>query len=160
MNVDSLYKFQMRVGYAVYSAIFFQLKERGGDMKRHGGGRPAISLNLKNEKDIFITINSEFGRVLKEKIATLDCPQVWYDFKIRVIWNRDYPFVDVAINGGRVFKGAFHFGAHNSKNHYSKFGIYIPTQKFNAGTRDTMLIFDNVEETHRRFVPPTLQRPR
>ncbi|MCX8958770.1 hypothetical protein EHW66_13210 [Erwinia psidii] len=155
MQTDSIYGFQMRLGYAAYNAIFFQLKETGGNMKTSGGGRPAISLNVRNENEIFISVNSENGRVLKKKIAVLDCPQAWYTFKIRVIWNRNNPLIQVAINGKILFYSDVSFGAHNSKNHYSKFGIYIPAQKTQDGIKSTSLLFDNVHETHRRYSQPT-----
>ncbi|KJF79252.1 hypothetical protein UA45_00585 [Morganella morganii] len=33
INTDSIYEFQMRVGYAAHDVIFFQVKECGGDMR-------------------------------------------------------------------------------------------------------------------------------
>ncbi|HBH7050622.1 TPA: hypothetical protein KV183_000006 [Morganella morganii] len=67
MNTDSMYEFQMRAGYAAHNVIFFQVKECGGDMKTRGRGRPPVSLHLKNEKEIYIAINSENGNVLRKK---------------------------------------------------------------------------------------------
>lgn len=151
MNTDSMYEFQMRAGYAARSVIFFQVKESGGDMKSNGRGRPPVSLHLKNEKEIHIAINSENGNVLRQKLATLSCPQEWYKFKVRIVWNRNHPSIQVAVNGKNVFETNVSFGAHNSKSHYSKFGIYIPQQKNEIGVKDTSLLFDNVKETHRFF---------
>ncbi len=153
MNTDSMYEFQMRAGYAAHDVIFFQVKECGGDMKIHGRGRPPVSLHLKNEKEIHIVINSENGNILREKIATLSCPQEWYKFKVRIVWNRDHSGIQVAVNGKNVFETNVSFGAHNSGNHYSKFGIYVPQQKNKEGVKDTSLLFDNVKETHRFFNP-------
>ncbi|KNC09365.1 hypothetical protein AC791_11970 [Klebsiella sp. RIT-PI-d] len=153
MNTDSLYEFQMNADHAAHDVIFFQVKENGGNMKTSGGGRPPVSLHLKNENEIHIAINSENGKVLREKIAILDCPQNWYNFKVRIVWNREHPQVQVAVNGKSVFETNLSFGAHNSNNHYSKFGIYIPQQKKVEGVKDTSLLFDNVKETHRYFHP-------
>ncbi|MCK3838892.1 MULTISPECIES: heparin lyase I family protein [Pseudomonas] len=153
MNTDSMYEFQMRADYAARDVIFFQVKETGGDMKTRGRGRPPLSLHLKNEQDILIAINSENGNISIQQIATLSCPQEWYKFKIRIIWSRMYPCIQVAINGKNVFQTNAPFGAHNSKNHYSKLGLYIPQQKNEDGLRPTSFIFDNVKENHRFFNP-------
>lgn len=155
MNTDSMYEFQMRVGYAAHNVIFFQVKETGGDMKlkSRGGGRPPVSLHLKNEKEIHIAVNSENGKVLREELATLSCPQEWYKYKVRIVWNRNYPSIQVAINGKNVFEKNVSFGAHNSRSHYSKFGIYVPQQKSEEGVKYTSLLFDNVKENHRFFNP-------
>ncbi|WP_253376930.1 heparin lyase I family protein [unidentified bacterial endosymbiont] len=149
MNTDSLYEFQMRAGYAARSVIFFQVKESGGNMTTTGRGKPPVSLHLKNEKEIHIAINSEHGSVLRQKIATLSCPQEWYNFKIRIVWNRKHPNIQVAINGRSVFETHVTFGAQNSSSHYSKFGIYVPQQKHEEGVQDTSFLFDNVKEIHR-----------
>lgn len=154
MSTDSSYDFEMRVGYSAHSAIFFQVKEVGGDMISKGGGRPPISLHVKDQKEIFIAINSDKGNVLRKKIAVLDCPQEWYKFKVRIVWDRAYPRIQVGINGTSVFQSNVGFGAHNSKGHYSKFGIYIPQQKTVAGTGPTSFLFDNVRESHRQFSAP------
>ncbi len=153
MNTDSMYEFQMRAGYAAHNVIFFQVKESGGDMKTSGRGRPPVSLHLKNEKEIHIAINSQNGNVLREKIAIISCPQEWYKFKIRIVWNRSHPSIQVAINGKNVFETNVSFGAHNSRSHYSKFGIYVPQQKSKEGVKDTSFLFDNVKENHRFFNP-------
>jgi len=153
MNTDSMYEFQMKAGYAAHNVIFFQVKESGGDMKTRGRGRPPVSLHLKNEKDIHIAINSENGNELRKKIATLSCPQEWYKFKVRIVWNRNHPRIQVAVNGKNVFETNISFGARNSRSHYSKFGIYIPQQKSEEGVKDTSLLFDNVRESHRFFNP-------
>lgn len=155
MNTDSTYEFQMRAAYAAHDAIFFQVKENGGDMKTKGRGRPPISLHLNNENEIHISINSERGSVLRQKIATLACAQEWYNFKIRIVWNRHYPGIQVGVNGRNVFQSDVSFGAQNSRSHYSKFGIYIPQQKDKDGVRDTSILFDNVKESHRQFIPPS-----
>lgn len=57
----------------------------------------------------------------------------------------------MAINGKNTFETTVSFGAHNSRNHYSKFGIYVPQQKDKEGVKNTALLFDNVKETHRFF---------
>ncbi|WP_224552693.1 polysaccharide lyase [Pectobacterium versatile] len=155
MNTDSIYGFQMKVDYAANSVIFFQVKESGGNMKISGRGRPPVSFSLKNENEIYISINSENGNVLRKKIATLSCPQEWYKFKIRIVWNRHHPNIQVAINGEILFETNVSFGAHNSKNHYSKFGIYIPQQKSKEGVKNTSILFRNVKENHRVFSAKT-----
>ena len=153
MNTDSLYEFQMKIDHAAHDVIFFQVKELGGDMATLAGGRPPVSLHLKNEKEIYIAMNTQNGNVLRQKIATLSCPQEWYKFKVRIVWSRNHPHVQVALNGQSVFETNNSFGAPNSKSHYSKFGIYIPQQKKVAGVKDTSLLFDNVRENHRFFNP-------
>lgn len=149
INTDSIYEFQMKAGYAARSVIFFQVKESGGNMKTIGRGRPPVSLQLKDEKDIHIAVNSEYGNVLRQKVATLSCPQEWYKFKIRIVWNRNTPKIQVAVNGKSVFETNLSFGARNSRSHYSKFGIYVPQQKDEEGVKSTSLLFDNVKENHR-----------
>lgn len=151
MNTDSLYEFDWRSIHAAHDAIFFQVKESGGDMKTKGGGKPPLSLHLRNEKDIYVAINSENGNVLRQKIATLNCPEEWYKFKVRIVWNRNNPGIQVTINGKDVFQTNAPFGAHNSKHHYSKFGIYIPQQKNKTGIKHTSFLFKNVKENHRSF---------
>lgn len=154
MNTDSSYEFQMQVDQAARSAIFFQVKETGGNMKNSEGSRPPVSLTVKNNNEIFVSINTDSGNVLRKKIAVLENPQDWNKFKIRIVWNRENPLVNISIDGNNVFEYTKPFGAHNSVYHYSKFGVYIPQQKSQEGIRDTSLLFDNFRESHREFKSP------
>ncbi|MCX8985938.1 hypothetical protein [Citrobacter portucalensis] len=154
MNVESTYFFKMRVEKAADSVVFFQIRELGGDMNdpEKGKGQPVIALNIKNENIVRLTVSSSKERAfIRKSIATLDCPRRFYNFKVRVVHDREHPCIQIEIDGKTVFESNEKFGAHNSRSHYSKFGAYIPQQKNIPGVRDTQLIFDRFQEIHRKF---------
>lgn len=152
MHVDSSYSFKMKVGQAANDVIFFQVREPGGLMKTMGKDRPPISLHLIEGKKIKIVVNSIYGQETNKAIAILACPDAWNQFQIKVTWDKTKPFVELLINGKSMFSTSCPFGSSTSKNHYSKFGVYIPNQKKVEGLRSTSLYFDNVREVHRQYI--------
>lgn len=154
MNTESFYMFNVRVGFAAANVIIFQTRELEGNMNTIGGGRPAIAVNLINENMLKINVRSDYGVVESKIVAILDCPQEWYNFKMRVIWHRDYPLIQMNLNGKTIYQTNQQFGAYNTRSHYSKFGAYIPQQAKVKGTKSTLLLFKDFKEYHRHFSVP------
>ena len=153
MHVDSSYSFKMKVRQAAKDVIFFQVREPGGLRKTMGKDRPPISLQLIEGKKIKIVVNSIYGQETNKMIATLACPDAWNQFQIKITWDKRKPFIELLINGKSMFSTSCAFGSSTSKQHYSKFGVYIPNQKKIEGIKSTSIYFDNVREVHRQYIP-------
>lgn len=154
MNVESTYRFKMRVEHAADSVMFFQIRELGGDMNHpeKGKGQPVIALSIRNENEVFVRVSSSKETAfIRQSIAILDCDRKFYGFNIRVVHDREHPLIQIGIDGKTVFETKAKFGAPNSRKHYGKYGTYIPQQANRSGVRDTQLTFDNYQETHRNF---------
>lgn len=149
MNTESEYRFEMKAGYKSGNAVFFQLKETGGNIHA-----PSIQLRIVNNNTIRIQMNSQNGKVLEENIAELECPNKWFTFRVKTVWHRQHPLVQITINGKNVFQSTEPFGALDSKKHYSKFGIFAPLEEKEFDVGPKMLFFKSFKETHRHFVEP------